>query len=259
MKGSGTTRTARTARTAREGVRSAVAAAAVLVALGATGSRAAAQQPAWAHVDLGLLVAQPVGEFDRYVDTGWGVGGALRLKPSAASPLSLRVDLGFVNYGRERKPVCFGGGVGCRVELDLTTSNNIFAGSIGPELELPVGPIRPYANAGVGLAYFATESSVEGSTGSQEPFARTTNYDDGSFAWSAGGGVRIPFHTRRTPIALDIGARYLDNGRVSYLTEGAIEDQPDGSLILHPTRSEANLVVYRIGVSIGLVGSQPRR
>jgi hypothetical protein len=52
--------------------------------------------------------------------------------------------------------------------------------------------------------------------------------------------------------ALELGARYHRNGRVEYLRKGDIEDQPDGSIVLHPTRSEADFVSYVIGFSVGL-------
>ncbi len=56
----------------------------------------------------------------------------------------------------------------------------------------------------------------------------------------------------RTPVALDLGARYHRNGVMEYLTEGDIEDNPDGSITLYPNRSEANYIAYRLGISIGI-------
>jgi hypothetical protein len=39
---------------------------------------------------------------------------------------------------------------------------------------------------------------------------------------------------------------------VRYLREGGIEDLPDGSVVLHPINSDANLLSYRIGFSVSL-------
>ncbi len=225
----------------------------VLVALTVAGSEAAAQAGPGTNRfggNLSALVAQPVGDFDTYVDVGWGIGGNVRIGLDPAGVASLRFDLGFINYGRETQEVCLSATVGCRIVVDLTTTNNIAYGLAGLQLGVPTGPVRPYVNGGVGFSYFFTESSVEG-TNNQEPFASTTNFDDGTFSWAAGGGIMIPISSGRTPISLDIGARYHRNNEVDYLTKGSIRDNPNGSIDLFPTRSEANLITYSIGVSIG--------
>jgi hypothetical protein len=49
----------------------------------------------------------------------------------------------------------------------------------------------------------------------------------------------------------DLGVRYHGNGEVEYLKEGDIQDNPDGTITITPTRSEANLLTFQIGVQIG--------
>jgi hypothetical protein len=196
--------------------------------------------------------ARTVGEFRDYVRGGVGLNLELVWPVVTGSPLALRGDGGFIVYGSERSRVCLGGGVGCRIELDLTTTNSIAYLSVGPQLMLQSGAVRPYANAGVGFAYFGTSSDVRGSGGQQDSFASTTNFDDVTFQWGGGGGLLIPLGRGATPVMLDLGARYHGNGRVEYLREGDIEDLPDGSLVFTPTRSEANLVTFRIGIVAGV-------
>ncbi|MCI0436804.1 MAG: hypothetical protein L0271_24665 [Gemmatimonadetes bacterium] len=207
-------------------------------------------QRAWAGG--GLLIASPVGEFDDYVDAGWGVGGHFVLRVDESGVFGIRLDAGYLNYGRETRRVCLSPTVGCRIEVDLTTSNDIAYVNLGPQLTVARGPLQPYVNASLGFAYFATVSSVEGSGNSNEPFARTTNFDDITFAWQLGSGMRIPVSSGRTPILLDFGVRYNTNGEAEYLREGGIIDRPDGSIDLNPIRSEANLVTIQIGVTVGI-------
>jgi hypothetical protein len=115
----------------------------------------------------------------------------------------------------------------------------------------PRGAVRPYAYGQVGFSYFATTSSVEGS-GNTQPFANSTNFDDFTFATSAGTGVLIVLSHRR-PVTLDLGARYVYNGRARYLREGSIAIS--GTTITYsPIESETNLILYMIGVSVGLRG-----
>jgi opacity protein-like surface antigen len=195
--------------------------------------------------------ARTVGEFRDYVKHGGGLGAHLVWPVQPGSAFALRADGGFLIYGSETRRVCFGGGVGCRIELDLTTTNTIAHGHIGPQLMLQSGPVRPYANAGVGFAYFATTSQIEG-TSSNQNIASTTNFDDITFAWSTGGGLLVPLSSGRTPVMLDLGMRYHGNGEVEYLKEGDITDNPDGSITLNPTRSEANLLTFQLGVTVGI-------
>lgn len=195
--------------------------------------------------------ARPVGEFGDHVKHGGGLGAHLVWPVQRGGAFALRVDGGFLIYGSETRRVCFSGTVGCRIELDLTTTNTIAHGHIGPQLMMQSGPVRPYANAGIGFSYFATTSQVEG-TNNNDAIASTTNFDDITLAWTSGGGLLIPLSSGRTPVMLDLGARYHGNGEVEYLKKGDITDNPDGSITLNPTRSDANLITFQIGVSVGI-------
>ena len=67
-----------------------------------------------------------------------------------------------------------------------------------------------------------------------------------------GTGVLIPVaRGQRNIFFIDLGARFHNNGRASYLREGGIEDLPNGDVRLNPINSTANLWTYHIGISIG--------
>ncbi|RMH15489.1 MAG: hypothetical protein D6701_09945 [Gemmatimonadetes bacterium] len=222
-----------------------------LIALTISASPVAAQRGdggARGYLELAFVAADPRGEFATYVDEGFGVQLTGRWQPDPSSWVSLRTDLGFINYGNERFTFC--SQFSCRLAFDLTTRNNIFYLGLGPEIEVPSPVLRPYAFAAVGLGYFATTSSLRGSSDFDD-FANTVNFDDAVLQWRAGGGVRVRLSGGDHPVALDIGGEYHGNGEVEYLTEGDIVDNPDGSVTLFPIRSEANLATFRIGVSIG--------
>lgn len=140
--------------------------------------------------------------------------------------------------------------------MNLTTSNDIFVGGLGPEIAWPGDRLRPYVYGTAGFAYFATTSSLEG-TADREDFARTNNFTDGTFAWRAGTGIQIRITDH--PVWLDLGAERHWNGTVSYLREGDIIDEPDGSVTLRPRRSEADFVTFRLGVSVGIRSGDPGR
>ncbi len=209
-------------------------------------------RPSRGAVGASFAYGRPVGDFLSYVDQGFGFDAFFRWNADRQGVLSFKLDGGLLIYGRETFRVPLSGTIGGRVLVDLTTSNNIIWMGLGPQLTLPTGFIRPYANAGIGFSYFFTESSVEGSNDDSEPFASTTNYSDAAFRYGFGWGLLIPFQTRSTDWAIDLGAIYHGNGQVRYLREGGIEDRPDGTIILHPIQSDANLLTYRLGFFVGI-------
>lgn len=214
--------------------------------------------PVRAFAGATLQVARPIGEFGDYVDVGFGVDGHFLLSLSRATALGLRVDGGFLNYGNETRSVPLSSTVGGRITVDLTTSNNILMLGAGPQIMLPDGSLRPYAFGTAGLAYFVTESSLRGNRAG-DTFATTNNYDDLTFALQGGAGVYIPVRRGRTPISIDLGARYSRNGKARYLREGSIRDHPDGSISFTPIESDTDLVTFHLGVSAGLGGSREAR
>lgn len=192
---------------------------------------------------------RPVGEFDSYVGWGGGFGLYWLTHLDRAQRLGLRLQGSLVVYGHERYSVPFGPYVS-RVWIDVTTSNVIVHAGVGPQLSLRWGPFRPYAYGTVGVSYFATVSSLEG-TADVEPFASTTNFDDATLALSGGAGLRLGLGGRRHRVALDLSMERVHNGEAVYLREGGIRDNADGSVTVYPIRSEADLVMFRAGVTIG--------
>ncbi|MCC7055037.1 MAG: hypothetical protein IT355_17320 [Gemmatimonadaceae bacterium] len=202
------------------------------------------QMPEQAGFGIRGVNAQPAGEFKRYVNSGWGIGGDGRWFPGHQKALALRGDLQFVTYGRAKTRECFG--TGCRIVIDITTSNNIFTGVAGPELQLPSGPIRPYVNALAGLTSFWTQSSADGRDNSNENVFSTTNLRDNLFTRTAGAGVRIAVAGM---VLIDVGAQRHFNGRARYLTRDSFGD---GTLTTPLVReSDVDMWTYSIGVSFG--------
>ncbi len=203
---------------------------------------------------LGLTfqVGQAKGQFANYVDFGGGGGGYLLYRPGRDMPLGIRLHIMYLVYGSQthRYPLVPG------IDVDVTTKNEIAAVSLGPQVTLGHGPLQIYGFAGFGGSFFSTTSSVEGSDQNNQPFASTTNHEDGTFSSEFGGGVLIRV-SRRGPISIDLGARYLNNGRVTYVTKERVSFVGN-QLVVNPVDSEANLIVYHLGIAIGLRRHDPR-
>ncbi|MDH3205637.1 MAG: hypothetical protein OEO79_03455 [Gemmatimonadota bacterium] len=201
-----------------------------------------------AFLGLSFVAGNPVGDLGTFFDQGFGaqLGGSWAMTEDRR--LRLRADLGGVVYGHERIAMCFP--TTCRIGVDLTTTNNIFFAGVGPEYAFTSGAFEPYVFGTIGMSYFATISSLSGANDGADYFD-TTNYSDVVMAWKVGGGARVRVRRGRRPISLDFGIERHENGIANFLTEGDILDNPDGSVSLFPNRSEANLMTFRFGVSIG--------
>lgn len=194
-----------------------------------------------------LLVAQPKGEFKTQINTqgfGGNVGGLFRIDREGV--FSIRGDIGGMQYGSETLHAPYLPITG-RVSLDVETTNSLFWGSIGPQITAPVGRFQPYINAAIGVMDFTTQTSVRGSDSRYE-YASTTNKDDATSAYIFGGGVYVPLGSQNE-WKLHLGARYFYGGEASYLKEGGIRDNPDGTITLFPRTSKTDQVTWQMGVS----------
>lgn len=198
----------------------------------------------------GQLVT-PVGEFNTHVELagGLGLGGLLYLNDQRYAALRLEGNL--VIYGTQtiRTPlsptVPF-------VDVDVRTTNSILSAGVGPQVFLSSGPIRPYIFGTVGISYFVTETSVQGDHG-EEPFASTTNFHDLNLSLGGGGGISVGVYQGEVAVNLDLSVVYSHNGLTEYLTKGDLRQLPRGGWVADPILSDANLVTYRVGFSVGPV------
>lgn len=194
----------------------------------------------------GLGVAIPQGEFGRLVGEGFGAQVYSIFGLDRSNVIALRIDAGYVNYGSERFTIPIFPGIG-RVGGEVRTRNNIATFGIGPQLQVPNGPVRPYVNGFVGVGYFFTESSVNDGF---VDFGSTLNFDDTTFAYGFGGGLGLQLG--RGSVELNLDVQYRKHDDAEYLREGGIIDDGFGGVILNPIRSDADFLTFQVGVSVGL-------
>jgi len=220
----------------------------LVAASGAAQSRGLREVRSWGFGGGGVMVGIPVGEFRNFVDVAGGLGGVIAVNLDRRGAVGLRLTGSYLQYGHERRPVPLAG-TGGLLGLDLNTAFYIASLRAGPQFVFGEGPVRLYGFGTAGVSYFATESSLGGSGCGCWGYPSTVNYDDAVLALEGGGGLLIKLSRA---VALDLGASYVRNGPVTYLREGGISRAADGSLVLRPVRSEANLAVAQLGVVIGL-------
>ncbi len=195
----------------------------------------------------GLLIGVPLGDFADATDEGFGVAGSAVFTPGGG-PFGIRLQAGGVVYGSRSfaTPVPGTGGL---VTQELTTDNWLLNAGLGPQVMLRSGPVRPYAYALAGVGYFATDTSLGNGYDDDYGSYSTTNFDDTTFAWSAGVGLLIPVSRS---LSIDVGVQYVGNGTVRYLAEGDLQPSSGNtSPLIVPRKTEANLVTITVGVTFG--------
>ncbi|HUR92313.1 MAG TPA: hypothetical protein VMY38_06535 [Gemmatimonadaceae bacterium] len=195
------------------------------------------------------IMSKPKGEFANYVDQGFGFNGGAMMRLDPAGMFGIRAEIGGLQYGRERMPITFD--FSGRLSADVVTTNTIGWIAIGPQFTFPAGPIRPYANAAFAVTNFRTTSSIEDRQTS-ENFATTENASDFASAVVFGGGIYVPIGGRMSTAMLTLGGKYYYGGEATYLPEGGIQDNPDGSITLTPARTKTDFVIWQLGVTVGI-------
>lgn len=220
----------------------------VLLAL--VGTTAAAQNPElrpvsrWGAPELGLNLSLGLGrgEFKSFVKAAGGIGGYFALPLDQRGAFAIRGDFSILYHNYDTwvlYPV-------------VTTKSYVSTVRFGPQLAIGSGPIRLYGFVAGGFSYFSTDLDLD--DGCSCGVTATLN-DDFTWATEVGGGMRIGLRARSGmggTLALDLGVRALQNGQATYVTSAGITQNSDGSFTVRPIRSEANLLVFQVGVSAPL-------
>lgn len=182
---------------------------------------------------VNLVVGAPQGDFARNVD----VAGGIDAFAAVGNPVGLRLEGAYLVYGSDH-------------QFDLNTTYAIATLGVGPQITVGEGPMRLYGFGTVGFSYISAYSSFPDGCGCYS-YGSQTDFSDWTSALQAGGGVLLTLG-RRTPVSLDIGARYLYSGFANYVAPGDVQPQPNGDIVVFTSRARPNLAEVHFGVSIGI-------
>jgi hypothetical protein len=198
---------------------------------------------AGANFSLGL----PQGPFqDQLDEIGLGLnlqGGYLLPR----APIMIGLDLGFSTFGIDRRSEPLSSTIP-DVRVDVENSYNMVSTMFLLRTTGRSNVFRPFIDALVGFNYLFTQTVVR-SRGTQEEFARDTNFDDFAFAYGIGAGMQYRVYRHRgTNIFLNIQSRYILGGEAEYLRPGSITVS-DGQVSFDVSRSRTDMLYFQIGVA----------
>ena len=195
----------------------------------------------WERPQVGLNLALGLGrgQFQEFVQAAGGFGAYGAVPIALHGGLALRAYLSVLFHGFDSwsGPPAF------------DTESYITSLRAGPQVALRLGRVQLYGFWAGGFSYFATDANPDDACGCD--FTQTL-HDDLTWMTEVGGGVRIALGRSFSSPALDLGVRALRNGEASYVTEGGVTQNSDGSFTIRPIRSEAHLLVIQVGVSASL-------
>src|SRR5438128_7330435 len=195
----------------------------------------------WDRPEIGVNLALGLGrgQFQEFVQAAGGFGAYGAVPIALHGGLALRADLSVLFHGFDSwsGPPAF------------DTESYITSLRAGPQVALRLGRVQLYGFWAGGFSYFATDANPDDACGCD--FTETL-HDDLTWATEIGGGVRVALGRSLSNTALDLGVRGLRNGVASYVTENGVTQNSDGSFTIRPIRSEANLLLIQLGVSVSL-------
>ncbi|HKH91433.1 MAG TPA: hypothetical protein VKA54_06505 [Gemmatimonadaceae bacterium] len=202
------------------------------------------------------VYGQPLGQFGENVRRGFGADGFGTLGIDSRGIFSLRGEIGYIRYNRRSEFFVVNTGFGL-AELESETTSGVLTMGVGPQLMLPEGAIRPYIGGTVGFARFATNTSInvpsdQSSTGQKESIYDETVSSDFILSLAAVGGLAFQLNFLGRGVLADLGVRWHRNGEAEYVSSEGVFYSGTGQPSITATRSEADFLVYRLGIVIPL-------
>ena len=216
----------------------------------------AAQAQARYTVGLSGLYGQPLGPFADNVRHGFGLDGMGTIGLDTRGIFSLKAELGWIRLDSKSEPFIVNTGFEF-LELESETTSGVLMLGAGPQLAVPFGPIRPYVGGSVGFARFATTTAIKISgdqtnTGQDETIDDQTVSSDFILSLAASGGIRFALPFMGRGILGDLGVRWHRNGEAEYVSSEGVVYNGSGQPTITATRSDADFLVYRLGIVIPL-------
>jgi hypothetical protein len=228
----------------------------IVAALGLLLLPLTAQAQARYTVGLSGLYGQPLGPFADNVRRGFGLDGMGTIGLDSRGIFSLKGELGWMRLNSKSEFFIIDTGFEF-LELESETTSGVLMLGVGPQLAVPFGPIRPYVGGSVGFARFATSTAIklsadQSNTGQEETIDDQTVSSDFILSLAASGGIRFELPFMGRGILGDLGVRWHRNGEAEYVSSEGVVYNGSGQPTITPTRSDADFLVYRLGIVIPL-------
>ena len=203
--------------------------------------------PQWSFVGS---LAVPQGDFSSHLGTaayGLSIFGGVQVR---STPVTFGIEGSVYEYGRENFHVPISDAVP-DISHRFTTVNQFITVHWVTRLQWRKELVKPYVEGLLGLKYFYTQTSLNGSY-DYYTVPSTTNLGDIAFSYGVGGGLDVAaWRAFDVNIRIHAGVRYLLGGPTEYLTKGAIM-RSGGDYAHKAIQSRTDVLLPTIGLSFAL-------
>lgn len=215
------------------------------------------------NIGVNANFAYPQGEFGDNIDRNAYGFSIEALHKNKMLPFRFGIQVGFLQYGHERRTEKFIPNIP-EVDVRVDTTNDILAAHMLLRFQKDYEWISPYCEGLFGFNYIFTQSSIKNEQYWNYPILTSTNHEDTALSYGAGAGmlislykfqsgslkgkkVNFPDALEDAELMLDLKARYLMGGEADFLREGSIiRDGDDVSYDV--VTSKTDLMMYQVGI-----------
>jgi opacity protein-like surface antigen len=189
---------------------------------------AAQAQRSTPHFAMNYGFMSPTGNMKQFIRNGHGLALSV-LFEAPSHRVATGLEFNWTGYGHTKTTTDFVFPDGTSAPMEMTVTNSFSTLMLNTRLYLAVnGPVRPYASVKAGYTLFRTNLAIfdPDNGDSCEPLESDVLSLDGTFAYGAGGGIRIDasWLFKKVPRGIyyiDLSSNILQGGRVDYLNEDA--------------------------------------
>jgi opacity protein-like surface antigen len=192
----------------------------------------------------------PRGGMKPYIRNGNGVMMNF-LAEAPSRRIAAGLEFNYTGYGHSKRNEDYTFPDGTSAPMNIVVNNSFMSLMATTRLYFVLdGPVRPYATVKAGYTWFITNLTINDpdDTDSCTPVESDMLQKDGTFAYSAGGGVRFDLawifkkKLSKGYYFLDISSNVLQGGRVNYMNEDAPDPQSSHNMSTRAKDVEAQFV-----------------
>ncbi|MFN5621572.1 MAG: hypothetical protein ACK478_09745 [Flavobacteriales bacterium] len=206
------------------------------------------------NLNLGIQVAQPLGEFaTQYEGFPAGIGGSFSM-PVLRSPIEWGIGYAWNSMGSSDRDIValinqdsINGNVYSEGKMAIRSTNSRYLAHA--RIRPLAGKIQPYGDVFSGLETYKTTTSITlDNSGYSSELSTNRDHLDMTYCFGWALGLRW-----RVAPGVYVEGRYenITGGKVKYVNDESISINNDNSIAFDLKESKTNKAVYQVGVAIG--------